>query len=229
MLTLYIACLIFGGVLLLISAFGGGDSHADFDHSLDAHVDIGHPPDLSTEMIGDLEAQAELLPDIHTDTGGGIIPVEHDTSMAPVDHAAAVEAVKFLSFRNAVFFTAFFGMTGTALTVIAVHALITLLSSVGMGLFAANIGYRLMRYLKATESGTAMQHASLRGRIAVVTIDIAPPAFGKIRIESGGQRHQFVAVAAAEAARSIFRTGETVIVSRIEQGIAYVIESDDLI
>ena len=247
MLSIYIACLIFGGVLLLISAFSGGDTHADVDHSLDVHTDMDHSLDVHTDMDHSLDVQADMdhsldagadladdasiasgaVTEIH-DAGGAVPSVQEAGGHVP-DHAAAVESVKFLSFRNFVFFTTFFGMTGTALDLMAVHFLVTALCAIGMGFFAANIGYRLMRYLKATESGSALHQEDLRGRLATVTIDISASARGKIKLESAGQVHQFVAQAAEEATRKEFHAGERVIVFRFQQGVAHVIESDDLI
>lgn len=249
MLSIYIACLIFGGVLLLISAFSGGDTHADMDHSLDVHTDMDHSLDVHTDIDHSLDMHTDVDSSVDAETdlahdasvadatesavtglhGGDTVPALHTDGGNVPDHAAAVESVKFLSFRNFVFFTTFFGMTGTALDLMAVHAFITGLSAIGMGFFAANIGYRLMRYLKATESGSALHQEELRGRLATVTIDITASARGKIKLDSAGQVHQFVAQAAEEASRKEFRAGERVIISRFLQGIAHVIESDDLI
>ncbi len=208
MLTLYIACLLFGGVLMLVSLFAGGDSSGDGD------------------MVADHDVHALDSHGADMDSGHDVVTTDHAGDHVHAHEHVSVEAVKFLSFRNFVFFSGFFGLTGTALTLLAMPFLLTLVSSAGVGLLSAQVGYRFLRYLKRTESGQAIHLNELQGRTGRVLVGCSKQHPGKISLTAGGQVYQLVARASEDASRSSFKPGETVIISHIEQGIAYVIEGN---
>jgi hypothetical protein len=187
MLALYVMCLIFGGVLLALSIFAGGDMDVDTDFDVDA----------SAEVDGDLDAAGE---------GVGA-------------------AARFLSFRDLVFFAAFFGLAGTLFTTLDVNFLVTLVTSVGVGLVAAVIVHHLMGYLRNSESGALVSLRNLEGALAQVVIDIGESKPGKIAIKEGDRTHQLIARRHDEAKSERFRTSDTVVVVRVENGIAYVAET----
>lgn len=132
--------------------------------------------------------------------------------------------MRFLSFRNFVFFMAFFGLTGTVLTTLEIPSFITAISAAGMGIFASQVGYRLMRYLKGSETGQSVNLNDLRGSTATVSIGCGRTQPGKISVRSGTQTLVLLAQVAAEERRAHFKPGDTVIVSRVEGGVAYVID-----
>lgn len=202
MFLIYIACLVFGGVLLVMAMMAGGDGA---DHELDAHGDVAHDlgghADVSHELSGDTDHAA----------------VQHT-------HANAADAVRYLSFRNVVFFMAFFGLTGTVLTTLAIPSIITALSAAGMGVFASQVGYRLMRYLKGSETGQAVDLGDLRGHTGTVLVGCGRAQTGKITVRSGTQTLTLLAQVATEERRAHFKPGDTVIISRVERGIAHVID-----
>lgn len=227
MFLIYIACLVFGGVLLVMAMMAGGDgadhelgAHADVSHDLGGHADVSHDLSGDTDMSHDLSGDTAV--DVHTELAthgdaSGHTAMQHT-------HANAADAVRFLSFRNFVFFMAFFGLTGTVLTTLAIPSFITALSAAGMGIFASQVGYRLMRYLKGSETGQGVDLGDLRGHAGTVLVGCGRTQTGKITVHSGPQTLTLLAQVAQEERRAHFKPGDTVIISRVERGIAFVID-----
>lgn len=134
-------------------------------------------------------------------------------------------AARFLSFRDLVFFAAFFGLAGTLFTALDVGSLATLTTSVGIGVAAAVSVHHLMGYLKDSESGELASLNDLEGALAEVVIDIGELRAGKIAIKAGDRTHQLIARRHEEAKSKRFRTRDTVVVVRVENGMAYVAET----
>lgn len=198
MLTVYLACLIFGGSLVAISILGGLDSHgvdfhADMDVDADADFDIDH---------GDLSGI-----DDHGMGGHGM-----------------TEVARFLSFRSLVFFAAFFGLTGSALSWIGTPFLVSLLASLGMGGAAAAGIQKTLAYLKRTESGQVMNLRNLEGSKATVIVGLSRGKRGKIRVATTEQFLQLLATVAEESNKSEFMPGDVVTVVRVEKDLVQVSE-----
>lgn len=245
MLTLYLACLVFGGVLLTISLFTGGDTDSDMDHSadlngdvdmdhsLDVHADVDH----SLDMHGDIDSAAEL----QAEFGDGDLPAEMTVdadhpAVAAVDDAhggaqgggALSAAFEFFSFRNMVYMTTFFGMTGSVLTWLAMPFSLTLGSSIGMGLFAGVVGHRFMRYLRGSESGEALHISRLIGHAGRVTLPPSKTRRGKVRIEMAGQSVELLALLHADSAQEELRMGDRVFILALEKDVVLVDRGDFL-
>lgn len=241
MLTLYLACLVFGGVLLAITLFAGGDADSDMDHSLDAHgdFDAGHSLDVHTDASSDFAAEQAI--EINADTVGhlpadatidgdhpAIVSVEdaHGGGEAPTVHSA----FEYLSFRNFIYSTTFFGLTGSALTLLAMPSAVTLGSSVGMGLFAGWVGHRFMRYLRSSESGESLHVSSLLGHQATIVFPPTKERKGKVRVTIAGQRVEMIALLHADAdpEAEALRPGEHVFIVAIDRSVAFVDRGDFL-
>ncbi len=201
MLTLYLVCLLFGGIFLVVTLLsgtdvdsGGMDFHGDW--STDFHGD------LSGDMHGDLSADAS------------------------VDGEGVADAVKFLSFRTIVFFLAFFGLTGVCLSWLDTPALVNFATAVVMGAFSGVLVHRIMRYLKQTEAGSVPNLKTLEGMRAQVSIGISREQRGKIVVNTGEQFLQMLAKVAQEARKDQFAPGEIVTVVRVEDDLALVAEED---
>ena len=187
MLTLYLVCLILGGVLIGLSIFGGGDG--DVDVTADADVDL---------ESGEIDAES----------GGEGVSA----------------AARFLSMRNLVFFLAFFGLTGALLNLLGAGALSTLLTSLGLGAVAAVVVQRLMDYLRSSQSGAVRSLNTLAGAEARVVVGLAGTKPGKVVVDGGDRTHQLVARLHECAAVDHVEVGDTVVVVRIQDGIALVAE-----
>ncbi|MFZ1729894.1 MAG: hypothetical protein WBQ23_12945 [Bacteroidota bacterium] len=252
MLTLYLACLVFGGVLLAISLFSGGDTDSDMDHSLDAHADLAGDPsmdmhgdigvDHSLDMHADADIEAsgdfmaEQALEVHIDTAGHL-PADADID---TDHPAIVSmhgqpggapptvhsAFEYFSFRNFIYTTTFFGMTGSALSWLAMPFGVTLGSSIGMGLFAGYVGHRFMRYLRTSESGHSLHVMSLLGYQATVAIPPTKKRKGKVRVATSGQIVEMLALVHDDSESEELRQGAQVFIVAIDKDVAYVDRGD---
>lgn len=199
MFTLYAVCLAFGGILLLVSVFGadfGGDSDVDFGHDVDAG---GH----------DVDAGGH---DVHTAADNALDHPGH--GLQSVFH--------YLSFRALVFFLAFFGLTGTSLTLLGRSWVVSLPVAAAMGIAAGGGIQWVIRYLQRTESGHGFDLKQLEGSSARVLLECTRDRRGKILVNANQRTMQLLALVADEAARESFTSGDAVIVVSVRDGIAYV-------
>jgi hypothetical protein len=201
MLTAYLVCLLAGGLLLAVSLLGGGDADGDADVGADADVDVDAAPgsaDASGEGEGEsAEAQGEGLG----------------------------AAARFLSVRNLVFFVAFFGLTGTLLTLFGADARLTLSASVGLGAVAAVAVQRVMDYLRGTQSGALRSLATFGGARARVLVGLTRARPGKVTVATGDGTLQLVARIHERATADRFDSGDTVVIVRFQDGVALVAEA----
>lgn len=144
------------------------------------------------------------------------------------DTDGLVGAAQFLSFRDVVFFLAFFGLAGTLLGLVGVDEPLRAVAATASGVGAAAITHRLMNYLKRSESGAPRTAGLLTGRRARVLVDVSRAGAGKIVLDTGEQTVQLLAVVAPEAGRDRFAPGDEVTILQIDDGTARVVEDDFL-
>lgn len=208
MLTLYLACLIIGGVFIIVSLFFGSDADADVDTGGDLHFDSSG--DAHFEAGGDAH-------DLHIDASAGA-DAHHGEGLA--------ETIKFLSLRNIVFFVAFFGLTGTVLTWLGAWPIFSFPAAVGMGFFSATLMHKALRYLVKTEVSGGVNLEDLSGLSAKVVIGLSRTQRGKISLKTGGQYMQILALAADVAGPTEFKAGDEVVILEVKNGLAYVVEKE---
>jgi membrane protein implicated in regulation of membrane protease activity len=208
MFSIYIACLIIGGVLLLFSViFGGDHSDVDADHS----IDVDHDVDMDT--------------DTHLGAGESLeMDSDHDFQ-SHVEEVASADAVKFISFRNIIFFMAFFGLTGTSMSILSITSLVTLFSAIGVGMFSAVLGFRFLKYLKENESGEAFDIYKLKGMNGTVTIPVSKERKGKISVNLGINTIDILAQASDIAKKEKFAPGDEVLIIDVRNDHVYVVDS----
>ncbi len=136
---------------------------------------------------------------------------------------------RFLGVRNVVFFVAFFGLTGTLLTLLSVPLLLTPVLAVGMGLVAATGIHRLMGFLQRDENGQIPDADHLEGRMAQVIVDVGVRRPGKVDVVVGDRTYQFLARIHEGAAVDHAEAGDTVVVVRIQDGTALVADKSYLV
>ena len=195
MMTLYLVCLVLGGLLIAVSIFGGGDADVDVDVDVAADADV----------------------DVEADAGG------------EGDGHGVTAAARFLSMRNLVFFMAFFGLTGTLLTLLQANHVATLVASVGLGAVAGYVVQRSMDYLRGSQSGSLPGASALAGAEARVVVGLAGARPGKVDVVAGDRTCQFVARMHEGAGIDHAEVGDTVVVVRIQDGIALVAEKSYLV
>lgn len=206
MLTLYLACLIFGGILLAVSLFSDSGEH-EVEHGFDADHSLGD---------GDLDTSDEISS--HS--------LDHDSDISH-NSGHITDAVKFFSLRNIVFFLTFFGLTGSALNFLHFNSIFTVIISLVMGGFSSGLGYQFMKYLKNSETGTDSSIKQLEGRIGKVVLPVGKTKTGKLLLESRGQYFEIQALLAENSQHESLNNGEQVLVLEIINNIAY-IEKNDL-
>lgn len=213
--TLYAICLVVGGILVLTSiVLGGADLEADADASfeLDAHVDADMDADIDIDADADIDIDAES--DIHDFDKGDI-----DTGIW----------LPFFSLRFWIFGSAFFGLTGTTLTLLGgplgVGFLFTLLCSIGMGLGAGMGSAYLFRTLQKQQVNSMVTPRQMVGRTAQVSLPVDKDSKGKIFLTIGDERIDFIAVTDEEEG---FQRGEEAFVIQIKNGEARIVKMKSL-
>lgn len=200
MLTLYLACLLFGGILILVAIFAGGHGDLDVHSDLDFHADMEAHPDIPHSLHGIGELHSDISP--------------HGEGLAA--------ASRFISFRNVIFFVAFFGLTGTVLNALGFGGVLTAVMAILLGFFASSVTHKVFRYLKETESGAGFDEHELQGLTARVEVTVSKTSKGKISVVAHEQHHQLIALVAEENDQESIAPGTTVIVVKVENGIASV-------
>lgn len=198
MLTLYLACLIFGGIFIVVSLFFGSD--AGVESGGDLHFHAG--------------ADAQ---DVHLDA----------SSDTDIHHGEGLtETIKFFSLRNIVFFIAFFGLTGTVLTWLGAWPIFSFPVALAMGFFSATLMHKTLRYLVKSEVSGGVNLEDLAGLSAKVMIGLSRTQRGKISLKAGGQYMQILALVADVAGLPEFKPGEEVVILEVKNGVAYVVEKE---
>lgn len=176
---------------------------------------------LSGEMVADLDGDG-------LDGAFDLDGVDGELADLDSDTDGLVGAAQFLSFRDVVFFLAFFGLAGTLLGLVGVDEPLKAVAATASGVGAAAVTHRLMTYLKRSESGVPRAAGLLAGRRARVLVDVSRAGAGKIVLDTGEQTLQLLAVVAPEAGRDRFAPGDEVTILQIDDGTARVVEGDFL-
>lgn len=207
MLTLFLVCLIIGGGLLAFSLLSGTHDSSNLDHTGDFHMD--------SNFNGE--------GDIHTE---GHFSLEPTSAHIELHNFEAAETVKFFSLRNFIYFLTFFGLTGTLLTLLEINSIVTLLSSIGIGVLSYVFGYKLMKYFKTSETGEIVNVYSLIGRTGKVELDIIGANKGKILVNFGGRLIELIAMKSEAVENDSLKSGDEVLITDIQNNIAIVEKVD---
>lgn len=200
MLSLYVASLIFGGILIGFSLIFGGDHDSD----IDSHTDL----DIDTDEIPHDIVHSDTEIDSHT---GSFIS----------------DALQFFSLRNITYFATFFGLTGTLFTLFKFSNMLTLISSISVGTFAWFFSYFLIKYLKYTSSGETFNITDLKGRSGKISLETSKHKKGKVIIEYQSSNHELPAIISENSEFEKFSFGDKILVIDFADGVA-VIEKYDL-
>ncbi len=170
LISIYLASLVFGGILLGASILLGGDGDTDADGDFDG--------DLSADLDG-VDFDSDL------DVDGGF-----DKSFGKDIDAAGTRSFLWplRTVRFWTFFAAFFGMAGLAAQGLGllppIPALIfALLAGIGSGSFAS----WAIRRIAADDSGRAAEATDYLGKSAKVLVPVQPGGVGKVRVQVRGQ------------------------------------------
>ncbi len=206
--TLYWACLIVGGGLLLISSVAG--SHADADVGLDADVDLGMDVDADLDMDMDVDADLDVDADVSAD--------------ADVDagHVHVGSLATWFSIRFIVFFMAMFGLVGATLTHLSDHTQGTVLAvSFVAGMLVGQGVHQLMRKLRRTSGDSTPKPVDYVNKLARVTIAVSNENKGEIALRVGRSDRYIPAL--ARHAHDTFNPDHQVGVVAYQDGVAEVV------
>ncbi len=160
MLTAYLSTLIIGGSLLLLSIFAGGDHELGHDADFDAGLDT----DFEVDLDGD------------ADHGGGF-------DFGGFDAWLPVGSLRFWTF-----FSAFFGLVGTALTITGEMGFtMTLAPSIGVGYVSGVSAVRLLKKLTTETIGKVVSRDDLIGSTGRLMLPVDKGVEGKVRLNVGGR------------------------------------------
>ena len=199
MLAVYLTALVAGGFFVGLSALGGGDTEADagFD---------------------------ELGTDIELD-GDADLDVDASASIAEASHGVR-KGIKrgfnpLLSFRFWTFTSAFFGLTGAALsTLTSSIEPFTLTISAAMGITCGLTVSWLVNSLKSPVSSGPSAVSDYVGLVGPLMVPLKPGGTSKVRLRLDQKDIEILATSATE--RVIPKGTQVVILGFTEDGIARV-------
>lgn len=165
MFTIYVALLMFGGVLLGASVFLGGNDAA-------GELDAGGDLELGEPSVDSGDGPGEAL-DLHG----------ADTVLWPL------RTMRFWTF-----FAAFCGLTGVTLEFLAIPSQITAVASVALGIAVGGAASWTLRKLGQIKSGEASDGHDYIGKQAQVLVPVRPGQAGKIRVQVRGQTLDMLAI-----------------------------------
>ncbi len=177
LLYLYLAALVFGGVLVGSSILLGGHDDADIDGGGDLDVD------------GDLDLDADA-------------DVDMDKDLTVGEGADVFWVLKSMRFWT--FFLAFFGLTGLTLDGLGLVAneWITLALSIGMGMALGITAAATIRALSNDKNSEAANANDFVGKTARVMVPVTPGGLGKVRVRVKGQIVDVLAITDEEGITS---------------------------
>jgi hypothetical protein len=200
--TVYWACLVVGGGLVVLSTLGG-DSDADV--SVDTDIDVSFDADVDLDADLDLDADGVDLSHAHTDV----------TALST-----------WFSMRFVVFFVAIFGAVGVILNYLtALETVTTFVAALVVGLIIGQIVHHVFRAIRRTSGDSTPRPQDYVNRLARVTVAITPPNKGEVTIQVRSAR-RFVPAVATGAAPG-FNTGDEVVVVGYRAGVAQVISREE--
>ena len=196
--TIYWACLIVGGGLMLLSMLGG---ESDADVSVDTDIDVDFDADV------DLDVDADGV----------------DVSHA---HAEAAALSTWFSMRFVVFFVAIFGAVGVILRhLTALETGLAFIVALITGLVVGQVAHHVFRVIRRTSGDSTPRPQDYVNRLARVTIAITPPNKGEVAIQVRSARRFVPAVASGEVPG--FNAGDEVVVVGYRAGVAQVISREE--
>ncbi len=175
MLTLYLTCLLVGGVFVGLSVFSGLDKDADLaaDNDFDAF---------------DVDGDADVEHASFADASHGVDDGRQRRKRV---------WLPFMSFRFWTFGSAFFGLTGAALTLLDLSiepVRLGLSSALGLGVGAAAAA--IVRALRRPVGATKITKRDYHGAVGELLLPLKADGVSKVRVTLTGAAQELVAVPA---------------------------------
>lgn len=215
------------------------DADADADFDLDADADADFDLDADADADFDLDADADVDFDLDADADADFgFDKELDLDKY-LDFSKGVEGSKDLetggkrynplkSFKFWTFFMAFFGLTGTVMTVLklmgnewaifAVSILMGMIAGVGTSYF--------LHIANKSEAAKGLNENDFRGVEAKVVIPFGKQRQGKIRMMVGGKTMEVEAEAFDRDEDVVFDFNQECFILEMEEGVAKVVPAE---
>ncbi len=196
MLTLYILCLVIGGVFVALAAIAGLDG-VDFDSDFDPDIELN---DRSNSI--------------------------HNNGNNPYNRSKSFKlGFPFLSLRFWTFGGCFFGLTGVILSLLTptLSPLSMAIIAIVMGVFCGTAMVWTLRSLRQQQADSLVRSQDLLGLMGVVELPFDCHSQGKIRIAVKGSTVGFVALTTDEKS---FNPGDQVFVVGRENNKVWVVSRE---
>lgn len=218
MLTVYLSCLIVGGVFVGLSTLGAVgkdiDADADADMDVDADVDV------------DVDVDADVDVDVDADVDGSVGDVGHALTVTDASHGLAPRRrvwLPMLSFRFWTFGSAFFGLTGTLLsTLTGVGVVPVVLTSAVTGVGVGTMSAWMVRWLRRPV-GASVLLSDYTGCDGELELPLREGGVTRIRLRVQGRERTMLAVASKPTA---LERGAKVLVLGIDEDGRALIEPE---
>jgi hypothetical protein len=172
MLTLYLTCLVVGGVFVSLSAVGAIGKDMDAHHDGD-HAELEHAGD------GDHEVTV-------ADGSHALVPHRQDPPK---------RWLPFLSFRFWTFGSAFFGLTGTLLSMLTASAApMVAVASAGTGIGVGTLSAWMVRWLRRPV-GASIRLADYVGSVGELVLPLREGGITRIKLHVQERERTMLAVA----------------------------------
>lgn len=246
----YLFTMVFGGIFVGLSVISGlgkeveldkeldvdADADADFDLDADADLDLDADADFDVDADAefDLDADADFDFDADADADFGI-DKELDLDKY-LDFSKGVEGSKDLetggkrynplkSFKFWTFFMAFFGFTGTLMTLAKLmgNEWAIFATSIVMGLIAGVGTSYVLHVANQSEAAKGLKEHDYRGIEAKVVIPFGKQRQGKIRMQLGGKIMEVEAEAFDRDEDVVFDFNQECFILEMQDGVAKVV------
>jgi len=194
MITLYLSCLVVGGVFVGLSALGAVGKDIDADHDVDADIGLGAGIGAEADVDADVDIDADADVDADADAD-----IDADHSIAVVDGSHGLTPHKrklwlpVLSFRFWTFGAAFFGLMGTLLTTLtAASALFVALTSATTGVGVGTLSAWMVRWLRRPV-GASVRLAEYSGSVGELMLPLREGGVTRIRLRVQGRERTMLA------------------------------------
>ncbi|RAL21558.1 hypothetical protein DL240_11920 [Lujinxingia litoralis] len=207
MLAFYVFCLVFGGLFVAMTVFSGLGGDGDLEADGEADLDLDGDGEVDFDADGDGDFDGEVEKDFETHQGRRFRPLR--------------------SFKFYTYTMAFFGLTGTLLTVLDMAGAglalgLSTLAGLGTGL---SVSYML--YLGGlSEGGRATNDSDFVGTIGRVLLPVKKGQKGKVRVSISGRSMDVIAITDDEDL--VLDLNESCFVLGIEDGVARVVDMSAL-
>lgn len=208
--AIYLICLLVGGFFVLLSMFGGHDT-ASSDMHVGAGIghDVGH---LGGHDVGHVGGH-----DVAHASGQGTLTAAEAPGPGLVD---------IFSVRTLFLFAAFFGLSGTLLSLEDAGEPFTALVSLLVGSIIGIGGNYAIRRITEARVSSSLDDTELCGHTGRVLLPFEGAEKGKIQVEAKGRRVQLIARAMDQEMEETFRPGDEVVVVRMHGAIAEVVKPE---